>query len=134
MKLLVDTHIFIWIFIEPQRFTGSAREFLEDVRSNQFFLSHASAWEASIKHGTKKLKLPVDPELFFPDRVRRAGYQHLRIDLDHVMSVHKLPLIHRDPFDRLLVSQALAENMTILSNDRVFKQYKSDTLSLSDIS
>jgi PIN domain nuclease of toxin-antitoxin system len=134
MRLLVDTHVFIWTFLEPFRFSNNAREFLEDINSNEFFLSDASAWEASIKHGSKKLKLPEEPELFFTDRVRRAGYRHLRIDLSHVTKVHELPVIHRDPFDRLLITQAKVENMTIISNDPVFDRYDVDTLSLRDIS
>ena len=134
MKWLLDTHVFIWIFIEPHHFSEKARSFLEDTNPNQFFLSDASAWEASIKYGLGKLKLPEKPELFFADRVRKAGYRHLRIDLNHVTIVHSLAKIHGDPFDRLLISQAIAEKMTIISDDPVFKLYEVNTLSLRDIS
>lgn len=133
MNLLIDTHVFVWIFVEPRRFSLKARTFLEDLRPNQFFVSDASAWEASIKFGLRKLKLPEKPEVFFPDRVRRAGYRHLPIDLNHVTRVHSLPRIHGDPFDRLLVSQAKLEGFTILSDDPVFKQYEIETLTLRDI-
>ena len=134
MKLLIDTHIFLWIFIEPQRFSSKARSFLEDTESNQFYLSDASVWEASIKYGKGKLKLPEKPELFFPDRVRQAEYRHLRIDLNHVTNVHYLGDIHGDPFDRLLVSQAKIEDLTIISDDSVFKLYKVRTLTSREIS
>lgn len=134
MKLLVDTHVFVWMFIEPHHFSANARSFLEDIESNQFFFSDASAWEAAIKYGLGKLKLPEKPEVFFPDRVRQAEYRHLRIDLNHVTRVHSLSNIHRDPFDRLLIAQAIAENMTIISDDSVFKRYKVKTLKLRDIS
>lgn len=134
MKLLIDTHVFLWILSERQRFSAKARAFLEDAESNQFFFSDASAWEASIKFGLGKLKLPEEPELFFADRVRQAGYRHLRIDLSHVTRVHSLPRVHGDPFDRLLVSQAAVESMTIISDDPVFKRYKIETLTLRDIS
>lgn len=134
MKLLIDTHVFLWILSERQRFSAKARAFLENTDSNQFFLSDASAWEASIKFGLGKLKLPEKPELFFPDRVRQAGYRHLRIDLGHVTRVHSLPHIHGDPFDRLLVSQAKVENMTIISDDPVFKRYRVNAMTLRDIS
>lgn len=134
MNVLIDTHIFVWIFIEPHRFSTKARSFLEDVESNQFFLSDVSAWEASIKYGLGKLKLPEVPEVFFADRVRQAEYRHLRIDLKHVTGVHSLPRIHGDPFDRLLISQAKVENMTVVSNDPVFKRYNLNTLTLRDIS
>ena len=134
MNLLIDTHTFVWIFIEPHRFSAKARSFLEDVETNQFYLSDVSAWEASIKYGLGKLKIPEPPEVFFPDRVRRAEYHHLRIDLRHVTKVHSLPKIHGDPFDRLLISQAQIEDMTIISNDRFFKSYQVKTLTISDIS
>jgi PIN domain nuclease of toxin-antitoxin system len=134
MKLLIDTHVFLWILSERQRFSAKARTFLEDTDSNQFFLSDASAWEASIKFGLGKLKLPEKPELFFPDRVRQTGYRHLRIDLGHVTRVYSLPHVHGDPFDRLLISQSKVEGMTIISNDPVFKRYHVDTLTLHDIS
>ena len=134
MNLLVDTHIFVWIFIEPSRFSKKARSFLEDVTANQFFLSDVSAWEASIKYGLGKLILPEKPEIFFPDRVRQAEYSHLRIDLNHVTRVHSFPKIHGDPFDRLLISQSIVGDMTIITDDPVFKLYEVKTLTLRDIS
>jgi PIN domain nuclease of toxin-antitoxin system len=134
MNLLVDTHVFLWLFIEPRRFSKKARSFLEDIESNHFFLSDVSAWEASIKYGLGKLKLPEKPELFFADRVRRAEYHHLRIDLRHVTQVHLLAQIHGDPFDRLLISQADVEQMTIITDDPVFKLYNVSLLALRDIS
>jgi PIN domain nuclease of toxin-antitoxin system len=134
MNILVDTQIFIWAFIEPDRFTQRARSFIEGVDTNQFFLSDASVWEASIKFGLGKLQLPEPPELFFPDRVRLAEYRHLPIDIRHITRVHSLPRIHGDPFDRMLVSQAQLEGLTILSSDRLLKAYKTDTLLMSDIS
>jgi PIN domain nuclease of toxin-antitoxin system len=134
MKILLDTQIFLWIFIEPERFSTKARQFIQNSESGDFFLSDVSAWEASIKFGLGKLHLPESPETFFASRVRRADYRRLRIDLDHVTKVHKLPLVHRDPFDRLLVSQAIVEKMTVLSDDRIFQKYDIKTLSLSDIS
>ncbi len=134
MRYLVDTQIFLWFLSERDRFSVKAREFLEDVHSNRFFLSDASAWEVAIKYGLRKLKLPERPELFFVDRVRQADYQHLRIALRHVTRVHTLPLVHRDPFDRLLITQAISEGMTIISEDRIFKSYEVGLLTLKDIS
>jgi len=74
------------------------------------------------------------PELFFMDRIRQAGYRHLPIDLRHVTRVHSLPQLHRDPFDRLLITQAILEDMTIISADRIFKLYEVDSVTLKDIS
>lgn len=134
MRFLVDTHVFLWMFADHPGISKNARSFLEDVESNNLFLSDVSAWEASIKYGSGKLKLPEKPEVFFPDRVRQAEYHHLRIDLNHVTRVHSLPKVHGDPFDRLLISQANIEDMTIITNDPVFKLYKVNTLTLLEIS
>jgi PIN domain nuclease of toxin-antitoxin system len=136
MRFLIDTQVFLWIFSEypPRGFSKNARAFLEDTESNEFFVSDVSAWEGSIKYGLGKLKLPERPEIFFVDRVRRAEYRHLPIDLRHVTQVHSLPKIHGDPFDRLLISQAKIEDMTVISNDRIFKNYKINTLTIRDIS
>lgn len=134
MRFLIDTHVFLWMFSDHPGFSKKARLFLEDVESNEFFLSDVSAWEASIKYGLGKLKLPEIPEVFFADRVRQAEYRHLRIDLRHVTGVHSLAHIHGDPFDRLLVSQSKVEEMTIISDDPVFKRYPVDTLTVRDIS
>jgi PIN domain nuclease of toxin-antitoxin system len=133
-KLLIDTQIFLWIFIEPHRFTKKARTFFEDQDSRDLYLSDVSAWEASIKFGLNKLRLPEIPEIFFLDRMRQAGFRQLRIDLGHVTRVHSLPQIHRDPFDRLLLSQAKIEEMTIVSSDSIFSRYDVQLLTLSDIS
>jgi len=134
MRYLVDTQIFLWFLSERHRFSAKARQFLENTTSNQFFLSDATAWEVSIKYGLGKLNLPERPEIFFIDRVRQAGYRHLPIDLRHVTRVHSLAQLHRDPFDRLLITQAILENMTIISDDRVFKLYEVDSLTLKEIS
>lgn len=134
MKVLLDTHIFLWIFTEPNRFSKKARLFVEDVTNNDFYLSDVSAWEASIKYGLGKLHLPEPPESFFSSRVRRADYRRLRIDLDHVTKVHSLPQLHRDPFDRLLIAQAAIEGMTILSEDPIFADYDVKSTKLRDVS
>lgn len=134
MKILIDTHIFLWICRNEPRLPDKAIAFVENIDRNRFYLSDVSAWEAAIKYGQGRLHLPEAPERFFPDRVRRAGYTHLPIDLTHVTNVHGLPPIHRDPFDRLLVSQAKLEDMTLLSEDAVFDQYDVDTIRLRDIS
>lgn len=122
------------MFADSPFLNRNARGFLEDVERNEFYFSDASAWEATIKYGVGKMHLPERPELFFADRVRQSEYRHLRIDLRHVTRVYALPPIHGDPFDRLLVSQALLEGLTIVTNDRIMKRYKPDTLTVSDIS
>lgn len=132
-QLLIDTHVFLWLFLEPERFSEAAIAFVKNRRDYDFYLSHASSWEISIKVGSGKLRLPNSPELFVPRRVQRAGYFHLPIELEHVLSVHSLPSHHRDPFDRLIVSQAKLEKMQVLTADPVFEDYGVNVINFSEI-
>ena len=132
MRVLIDTHIFLWFFIEPKRISQQIREFLEDNFTNEIYVSHATAWEISIKYGTRKLELPQPPELFVPDRIIRANFLHLPIKIQHVLRVHDLPPIHKDPFDRLLISQAKIENLKILTADPNFAKYQTSILDFNN--
>ena len=123
MKVLIDTHVFLW-FMEGVRLKPNSINFLKNASGNEIFVSLATGWEISIKYGVGKLKLPEVPEIWFPDRVRRAGYLPLPIESQHVLRVHNLPLIHKDPFDRLLISQANIENLTIVTEDPNFAKYQ----------
>ncbi len=133
MRVLIDTHVFLWLFADI-KISQKIKDFLLDTKSNEIYVSHVTAWEISIKYGVGKLKLPEVPELFVPDRIRRAGFLQLPIKMAHVLSVHRLPPIHKDPFDRLLVSQAKAENLTILTADPNFPRYKIKTLDVINFS
>lgn len=130
MRVLVDTHVFLWIFGGLGNLSNDVKEFLADTIENDFFFSIASAWEISIKYGSGKLKLPDVPERFVPNRAARAGFKILPISLPHVLFVHNLPPVHKDPFDRLLVSQAQAEGLKILTADPIFAKYKVDVLNI----
>ena len=107
--------------------------FSNDTFANEIFVSFATAWEISIKYGVGKLKLPNAPEIWFPDRVRRAGFTLLPIELQHTLRVHNLPPIHKDPFDRLLISQADIENLTIVTQDPNFSKYQAKVLNLDEL-
>lgn len=133
MKVLIDTHIFLWFYLEPHRIKQNARNFLSNTVRNEIFISHVTAWEISIKYGVGKLKLPDVPEIWFPDRIRRAGFLPLPIELQHTLRVHNLPPIHKDPFDRLLISQSNAENLLIITEDPNFKKYQVKTSDLSSL-
>ncbi len=115
------------MFLHPSRLPESVKDYIADDAEREFYLSHASGWEISIKYGTKKLSLPANPDVFVPSRVASAGFLHLPIELHHVLSVFELPKIHKDPFDRLLISQARAEDMTILTVDEKIAAYKVKT-------
>lgn len=123
MKVLIDTHVFLW-FMEGVRLKQNARKFLSDTVKNEIFVSYATGWEISIKYGVGKLKLPDVPEIWFPDRIRRAGFLLLPIELQHMLRVHNLPPIHKDPFDRLLISQSNAENLLLITEDPNFAKYQ----------
>lgn len=122
MKILLDTNIFLWLFLYPSRISADVVTILKDSQ-NEIFLSAASAWEIAIKFGINKLQLPDAPETYVPARMKFAGFKSLEITHAHVLAIAKIPLIHKDPFDRLLVTQANAENLTILSADKIFAQY-----------
>jgi PIN domain nuclease of toxin-antitoxin system len=134
MKILIDTHILLWLYLEPKRISAEIKDFVHDRKRNEIYVSDVSGWEISIKYGIGKLKLPEIPELFVPDRIRRAGFLSLPIDFQHVLRVHNLPPIHGDPFDRLLVSQSQSENMTIFTADRNIPKYDAKVLEFENFS
>lgn len=115
------------------KLSKKARDFLNETFDNEFYVSFVTAWEISIKYGVGKLELPAAPEIFVPDRIRRADFLHLPIKLDHIATVHQLPPIHKDPFDRLLISQAKAENLHILTADSIFAEYQIDILDITKL-
>ena len=126
MKILFDTHSFIWWGSEPERLSLSAKQLLAD-SEHEYFLSVISIWEILIKQMSEKLSLRVP----LPEILRlcdRAGLQILSVELPHVLALESLPNPHRDPFDRLLIAQAVAEDLTVLTADKVFSEYPIKTI------
>jgi len=121
MKLLLDTHLALWTFFVPKRLSAEARTALEDRRSDLVF-STASLWEIAIKHGLGKKGFLFDPRV-----LRRAmlddGYKELPVLGEHAVAVDILPPIHKDPFDRLLIAQAIVEGITLLTVDATIARY-----------
>ena len=126
MRLLLDTHVFLWLLAEPERL-GKELGSLEDP-VNELFLSAASSWEIAIKSQLGRLDLPEDPRRYVPDRMRAIGADPLPIEHNHALAVGDLPLLHRDPFDRLLVAQARDLRMRIVTADGRIARYDVDTL------
>lgn len=116
MNLLLDTHIFIWYVTADPRLPAS---FLTAIRdgSNDVSLSVVSVWEAVIKFGLDKLPLPAPPAVWLPEQRRLHGIASLVVDEGAMTHLAALPPIHRDPFDRLLVAQALQHGMTLVTVD-----------------
>jgi len=127
MRILLDTHLFIWWDSEPQQLSAQARALCED-EENVLVLSVASVWEMQIKHQLGKLKLRLPIAELIADQQRDNGIEILSVGLSHVFALEKLPLHHKDPFDRLIIAQANAENIGILSVDAIFKQYEVNLL------
>lgn len=121
MKILLDTHSFIWMDNEPDKLSQRARELCKD-SDNILFLSVASIWELQIKSqlGKMTLKMPL-PELI--QQQQENGIEILPIEPAHIFALDSLPNYHKDPFDRLLVAQAMVEEASLLSADPLIKQY-----------
>jgi PIN domain nuclease of toxin-antitoxin system len=126
VRLLLDTHVFLWLNAAPERL-GRARVEVEDSR-NRLVVSAASSWEIAIKHARGRLPLPDPPERYVPDLIRRIGAQALTIEHAHVLAVSSLPPLHRDPFDRLLVAQARSIDATLVTADERLRRYPVRTL------
>ena len=116
VKALLDTHIFLWWITDDPRLSGRVREIVADGR-NELFLSAASGWEIAIKARLGRLEVPRDLERFLTEQLSRNSIRTLPIYLNHTVHTYILPDHHRDPFDRLLVSQALLEKLSVLSVD-----------------
>ena len=111
----------------------SVKKYLREEGPKDVFVSYATSWEIAIKFSAGRLKLPETPKEFVRSRISRTGWLHLPIELEHVLDVATLPWFHRDPFDRLLISQARAESLSILTDDSAFKKYDVDCVSFADL-
>jgi PIN domain nuclease of toxin-antitoxin system len=106
MRILLDTHCWLWWLTQPEKLKEEGREILAD-GSNTVFLSVAGSWEISIKYSLGKLNLPEPPERFVLKRLMRDAVSSLPIEHIHALRVTELPYHHKDPFDRLIISQAM---------------------------
>ena len=122
MRLLLDTVAFIWLVEGSSRLSAPARESIID-SANDAYLSAASAWEIAIKHGLGRLPLRVPPEEYVVEQRRRHRIDTLPITEEAALQVDKLPNLHRDPFDRLIVAQAIVEGMIVVTPDRLISMY-----------
>ena len=122
MNLLLDTHIFLWFISGDARLLGSLRQIIRHPE-NDVYLSVVSIWEVIIKHALGKLPLPEPPEVYLPKQRRLHLIQSLPVDEDSVSQLSKLPLLHRDPFDRILICQALRYDLTIATVDSAIRAY-----------
>ena len=122
MRLLLDTHTFLWWVEDAPELSKKARQAVANP-GNECFLSLVSCWEMAIKLSLGKLKLAGVIERFIPEQLAANGFRQLEIEFRHVARVAALPFHHRDPFDRLLAAQAKEEKLAIVSADTVFRKY-----------
>ncbi|MCI0695021.1 type II toxin-antitoxin system VapC family toxin [candidate division KSB1 bacterium] len=122
MRVLLDTHAFLWLMVDDPRLSVTAKTTFTNV-ANEIYLSLASAWEMAIKSSLQKIKLPLPVKDYIITRSQAHQIKLLNINLDHLAIVEALPLHHRDPFDRLLIAQSIFETLTILFDDQFFDSY-----------
>jgi PIN domain nuclease of toxin-antitoxin system len=127
MKLLLDTCTFLWIVNRQRAFADHVLAALA-APENEVSLSAASVWEIAVKHARGRLPLPAPLERFVPHERNRYGIALLPVDEDAALHVAKLPPLHLDPFDRMLVSQAIVHGMTIVTPDPAVTQYPARTM------
>jgi PIN domain nuclease of toxin-antitoxin system len=123
VRLLLDTHLLLWSVGRSKRLPKRVRAVLLDA-ANEVFYSAASIWEVAIKSALRRKDFRVDPAVLVRTLVQ-SGFSELPVSAVHAASVARLPAIHRDPFDRLLVAQSAAEPMTLLTNDAMLARYGS---------
>ena len=122
MRAVLDTHAFLWWGTEPEKLSAAAHDAIQN-GENELYLSAASAWEIAIKYAKGLLDLPQNAETFVLSRVRNRGFEPLPVEISHALHTYHLPNHHKDPFDRLLVSQAQLQGLAIITADRNIARY-----------
>lgn len=122
MKLLLDTHIFLWYISGDYHLPNSLKDMIQD-SANEVYLSVISLWESIVKYRLGKLPLPLSPEKYLPLQRERHDISSLSLDESAIIHLSALPSLHRDPFDRMLICQAIEHKMTIVTMDAAIAQY-----------
>ncbi len=122
MKLLLDTHVFLWLNDTPEKLSPTALAACHD-ENNTLYLSLVSAWEIQIKQQLGKLELSESLQTLIYTQQQQNSLQLLAIELAHIEALRQLPSVHRDPFDRLLIAQSIQQQMHMMSADQIFTAY-----------
>ena len=122
MRCLIDTSTFLWFISGDSRLSHKSKTIISEI-DNEIFLSIASLWEIAIKMSIAKLELSMSYEDLLSTQIEDNEIKLLQIEKNHLRKLVRLPLYHRDPFDRLIISQGIAENLPILTCDRFFNDY-----------
>ncbi len=118
MRLLLDTHIYLWSIKDDQKLSAAARALILDAA--EVYISSVSIWEASIKAKIGKLDVDIDA---LTAAISESGFLELQLNVKHVNEVHRLPNLHKDPFDRILIAQAMSEPLIFLTADKKLRKY-----------
>lgn len=127
MQYLLDTHVLIWWITDDKRLSSRAKNLIKKRRSNIYW-SVASSWEVSIKHALGRLEFDEPIEEFIPSELAKNNIESLTIQNSHAFLAGRLPIHHKDPFDRMLIAQARIESLGMISDDSKFKLYDVDVL------
>ena len=122
MKILLDTCTFLWIATDAPALSQRALELFVE-RENEVYLSVVCTWEMGVKHALGKLPLPASPEQYIPAQRTKHGIESLPLEEEASLYLGKLPLAHKDPFDRMLICQAIVHSMVLLTPDPLISQY-----------
>ena len=127
MRILLDTATFLWAVTDAPELSDDARELFADP-ANEIYLSSVSTWEIAIKHSMGRLPLPESPARFIPAQRKQHGIEPLPLDEEATLHLTRLPALHKDPFDRMLICQAVAQHLVILTPDELINQYPVRTM------
>ena len=127
MRILLDTCTFLWIVTDARELSERARELYVDPE-NDVYLSSVSAWEMAVKYGLGRLPLPESPGRFVPAQRKLHHIEPLELDEEAALHLTRLPLLHKDPFDRMLICQATIHHLVILTPDDLINQYQVRTM------
>jgi len=122
MKILLDTCAFLWLTADGPELSTKAKQVFQD-SDNAIYLSSMSVWEMLVKHQLGKLPFPTDAEVFIRQQCQQHFIDYLALDEKAVFQLSRLPTLHRDPFDRMLVCQAIAHDLVLLTSDKLIIQY-----------
>ncbi len=118
MRLLLDTHVVLWWLTDDPTLSEEVKTLIDE--EPEAYVSPATVWEVTIKHALGKIKQPPD----LPERIRDSDFRELPIRFDHAIAAGRLPMIHRDPFDRMLVAQAQCDDLTLVTRDPRIQKYE----------
>jgi PIN domain nuclease of toxin-antitoxin system len=127
MRYLLDTHTFLWMAANPANLSPTVRKITRE-KDNVLYLSAASGWEIALLQQLNRVELPDKPQRFIPEAMQRLSVRPLPIGFTTAISAAMLPLIHRDPFDRIIVAEAMKEKMTVLTKDKKIAKYQVQSL------